>query len=157
MPLADAADAAAFALCLLILPDGGSAAAIVAFVRDDNVLLEAVMGLTFLSFPATIYCNALVASKLYAADTSPGHRLSWTAVGSDIVTVAFLAVLFGILAANVLLVDKADAGVVHALRVVCLVSAYLIGGLSAPFLLAFATISKRANLFPSWLNAQLSP
>lgn len=143
---------ALFALYFTILPDGSSNTVIADFFRDYNLIIKATMGLACLMFFALLCISGAVASKLYAADTSPGHRLSWIGFASDLALIIYFAFEVGIFAANVLLVDHVSDEIVSALHVVTFVSAYLLGVLWLPFFISFVLISRRAKLFPSWLN-----
>ncbi|NMN94723.1 hypothetical protein [Antrihabitans stalactiti] len=139
-------------LYVTILPDGESTTAIADFIRDHQLLLKVAMGLAGLMFLALLVISGAVASLLYPADKSPGHRMSWIGFASDLALIIFFAFEVGIFAANILLVDHVSDEIVHALHVVTLASAYLLGPLWIPFFISFIVISKRGNVFPSWLN-----
>lgn len=139
-------------LYVTILPDGASTEAIANFFRDYNVLLKIAMGFMGLVFMVLLFVSGGVASKLYPADTSPGHRMSWIGFASDLALIVYFALEVGIMAANVLLVDHVSDEMIHALHVVTFASAYMLGPLWIPFFISFVVISRRGNVFPTWLN-----
>jgi len=144
--------AALLTLYVTILPDGSSASTISDFMREYTVLLKAAMFLAGIVIIVLLCVSGAVASKLYPADTSPGHRMSWIGFASDAALIIFFALEIGIFAANILLVDHVSDEIIHALHVVTFASAYMLGALWIPFFVSFIVISRRGNVFPSWLN-----
>jgi len=139
-------------LYVTILPDGGSTAAVVDFIRDYNVVLKIAMFLAGLLFLTLIVISGSVSSKLYPVDVSPGKRLSWIGFASDLALIIYFAIEVGIFAANILLVGHVSDDIIHALHVVTFASAYLLGPLWIPFFVSLIVISRRANVFPTWMH-----
>ncbi len=134
------------------MPDGGSTEAIVDFFTEYNLLIKIAMMLAPIVIVQLLVVSGTVAARLYRVDTSPGHRLSWVGFASDLALITYFAFETGILAANNLLVGKVDDGIIHSLHVVTFTSAYMLGGVWLPFFVSFVVISRRANLFPRWLE-----
>lgn len=141
-----------FWLLTHVMPDGGSTDRIVYFFTHNHTAVTTVLLLLPVVLIMLVVASGAVAAKLYNADTSPGHRLSWIGFASDLGFIVIFSMEIGIVAAANLLAGRIDGQIVHALHVVACSSAFVLGGLWIPFLVSFLIISRRARLFPTWIN-----
>lgn len=136
-----------------VLPDGADVDGSVRFYAEHRTLLKGVSAGLALLFLVGTFWSAAFLSRLWEVDTSKNRVLSWSAILSEIFVFGLFFVEAGIFAATVLLSGNTTPEIIHALHVVVLVSAAILGPVWIPFALCALLISKRTGLFPSWLNA----
>ncbi|AOJ07388.1 hypothetical protein [Burkholderia mayonis] len=93
--------------------------------------------------------------KLWEADTSPGHRLTWIAAVSDIMFFGAFFVGIGLAAASVQLNPYVSNETSFAMFGSSAILVALCGLLWLPFTISAFLISTRNNVFPTWLNVIL--
>ncbi|WP_040815800.1 hypothetical protein [Nocardia concava] len=142
----------AFTIYFTILPDGSSSTEIAHFFHQYNPYIKALAGIAGFGYPLLIWISGSIGALLYQADTSPGKRVSWMALISDVLLFAAFAIETGLFAVTALLVDHVSAEIIHTLHVAAFASAYMLGGIWVPFLVGFIVISVRTKLFPTWIN-----
>ena len=92
-----------------------------------------------------------MAGRLWAADDSPRHTLSWIALVSEVVMFAVFFLEVGLFAATGLLVDEVGDEIIHGLHVAAFTAAFILGALWIPFFAAVVLIGRRSGALPRWL------
>lgn len=136
---------------IAVLPDGTSAKASAAFYRDHAPLVKLAAAAAAFGAVGIIWQSGALAARLWAADTSPRHTLSWVALASDVVMFAVFFVEVGLFAATGLLVDNVSDEMIHGLHVAAFTSAYILGALWIPYLACVVLIGRRSGALPGWL------
>ncbi|MFE6861592.1 hypothetical protein [Nocardia sp. NPDC057668] len=137
---------------IYIMPEGSDIAGTVEFYEKYNTLLRVVSAGLALMFVLGGVWSAAFIGTLWAADTSRNRVYTWSAIFSEILVLGLFFAESGIFAATVLLSGNSPDSIIHALHVVALVSAALLGPVWVPFALAALLISRRSGLFPRWFN-----
>lgn len=107
--------------------------------------------LAFLLAPMIVISGAL-AGRLWAADKSAYHQLSWIALVSDTAFLGAWGAAIGLGVASTAVVPYSPPEVAYVLVVGFAHVASILGVLWAPFGAACLLISIRSHLFPTWLN-----
>lgn len=139
-------------LLVYVLPEGSDIAGTVEFYEKYNTLLRVVSAGLALMFVLGGVWSAAFIGTLWAADTSRNRVYTWSAIFSEILVLGLFFAESGIFAATVLLSGNSPDSIIHALHIVALVSAALLGPVWVPFALAALLISRRTGLFPRWFN-----
>ncbi|MFF2550536.1 hypothetical protein ACFVUS_06020 [Nocardia sp. NPDC058058] len=139
-------------LLIRVMPEGSDIAGTVEFYDKYNGLLRGVAALLAVVFLVGAIWSGAFIGTLWAADTSRNRVYTWSAIFSEVLVLGLFFAEAGIFAGTVLLSGHAPDSIVHALHVVVLVSAAMLGPVWIPFALAALLISRRTGLFPTWLN-----
>jgi len=137
---------------IYVMPEGTDVAGTVHFYAKYNTLLRVISALLALMFIAGAIWSATFISTLWAADPSRNRVYTWSAFISEMLVLGLFFVESGIFAGTVLLSGHVPDSTLHALHVVVLVSAALLGPVWIPYTLGALLISRRTGLFPTWLN-----
>ena len=136
-----------------ILPEGGDYAGTVAFYGKYQVLVKACLLVAGVGAVVVISIVGALAALFWSLDTSKHHVLSWVAVVSDTIFGATMFIELSLAAAPALLYGHVSDEIVHALHIVPFASAYILGVVWIPNVVATLLIGSRAGLFPLWLKA----
>ncbi|MBN7303147.1 hypothetical protein IUQ79_14675 [Mycobacteroides abscessus subsp. bolletii] len=135
-----------------ILPEGGDYAGTIAFYAKYQMAVKACLLVAGVGAVAVIAIIGILAAFFWDLDSSKHHVLSWIAVVSDTVFGTTMFIEISLAAAPALLYGHVSDDIVHALHIVPFASAYILGVVWIPNVVATLLIGSRSGLFPLWLK-----
>lgn len=141
-----------FLVVRYVLPEAGDLAGTISFYEEYGTIAKVVLFVIALAAPILVAGLGMQAAFFWSTDTSPLRVLSWVAVVSDIVFVTTMFLEASLAVAPVLLYGSVPNEIVHALHVLPFASAYILGVVWVPNLVATMALGNRTGNFPWWLN-----
>jgi hypothetical protein len=135
-----------------VLPDGSSVAGVADFYAKYRPWIDGVLLLTTVGALVIITIVGSFAARLWQADRSRRHVLSWTALASDLMLFAIFFLTAGFCGAAAVAAHHVPDTIVYTLHMAAFASAFVLAGVWLPFFAATYVVSRRFGLLPRGLE-----